>query len=348
MLHLEQVAIWKCFMNTNIQDSDYHFDKIKSKWNETVQNILDTASFVLTAREQLSDYHFMELWNRDDAPFSLKTAEKLELIAKSKIIQSIKDILPPYWTTIYYISSLNDDKIKSAVDAQIINSECTQKEIEKFLESASTSHSKSSSSTGRYSFGNLYFPPNFAKADEKKFQQELDKVLKKYKVTFESDTSKNGVSRLRKQRRLDEINDWIQRRLKTHKRLEWDVDQANKWHSAANQLFDTGEILPSTVDGSYHATDIRNPNNDYHGWTKKDFYDFARENMIVTTWCKIEEIDKELYIQQLLAKYIDPDSSASDRSDAKKKLKVRASKVGNVQSRASALAALDEIASDES
>ena len=51
--------------------------------------------------------------------------------------------------------------------------------------------------------------------------------------------------------------------------------------------------------------------------------------------------------QQLLAKFIAPESSASDRADSKKKLKVRASKVGNVQSRASAVAALDEIASNE-
>ena len=334
-------------MNANLQDPNYHFTRISDKWNEAVQSILDTAAYVSDARKELNSYQFQQLWERPDAPFSLKTADKLETIAQNNLLPTIQDKLPPYWTTIYYIASQDDDDVQRAIDAQVINSECSQKEIEQFLKGATASQSQKNSSSTAYLFGKLKVPENFSKEDEKKFQMDLDKVLKKHKITFESDTSKNGVSRLRKQRRFDEINEWIERRLKTHKRLEWDVEQANKWHSAANQLFDTGEILPNTADGSYHATDIRNPKNDYHGWTKKDFYDFARENMIVTTWCTIEEIDKELYIQQLLAKFIDPESSASDRADSKKKLKVRASKVGNVQSRASAVAALDEIASNE-
>ena len=113
------------------------------------------------------------------------------------------------------------------------------------------------------------------------------------------------------------------------------------------QIFDIGKTVPDSEIGDFHITNIRNQENPYYGWTKKDFYDFARDNMIVSDWFKIEEIDKEVHIQMLLGKYINPDAEASDRSDAKKKLKVRVSKVGNQQGRASAQLALDEILSYE-
>ena len=72
-------------MNTNLQDSDYHFTRISNKWNEAVQSILDTAAFVSDARKELNDHQFQQLWERPDAPFSLPTAIKLEAIAQKKI-----------------------------------------------------------------------------------------------------------------------------------------------------------------------------------------------------------------------------------------------------------------------
>ena len=121
-------------MNANLQDSDYHFARISDKWNEAVQSILDTAAYVSDARKELNSYQFQQLWERPDAPFSLKTADKLDAIAQNNLLPTIQDKLPPYWTTIYYIASQDEGDVQRAIDAQVKNSECSQKEIEQFCQ----------------------------------------------------------------------------------------------------------------------------------------------------------------------------------------------------------------------
>jgi len=342
-------TIWYLKMATNLQDPDFHFNRILGKWQEAVQSIFETAEYVRSAKHELGEYQYQQLWERDDAPFSLKTADKLIAISQNNLLTKIKEKLPPYWTTIYYISTQSDYDIQRAVDAEIINPEANQKEIELFLRGVGSSTSSNQASqtttqsTTRYAglvVDNSTFDPD--RLDE--FENELKVLISKYSgVSLETDTSKSGIRRLRAQKRVDEINAWIDRRLETHNKVAWGIKEEKLFHSAAGQIFDTGVTIPDPGTGELHITDIHHPENPYHGWNKRDFYDFARENMIVTDWCKIEEIDKELFIQTLLAQYLNPDASAAERSDAKKKLERRASKVGNVQSRASAQAALNEI-----
>ena len=157
-------------MNTNLQDPNYHFTRISNKWNEAVQSILDTAAYVSEARKDLNSYQFQQLWERPDAPFSLKTADKLDAIAQNNLLPTIQDKLPPYWTTIYYIASQDDGDVQRAIDAQVINSECSQKEIEQFLKGATASQSQKNSSSTAYLFGKLKVPENFSEEDEKSFK----------------------------------------------------------------------------------------------------------------------------------------------------------------------------------
>ena len=76
---------------------------------------------VAVARQELNDYQFQQLWERVDAPFSIKTALKLDAIAQSDLILKIQDKLPPHWTTIYYISVQDDVDVQRAVDSEVIH-----------------------------------------------------------------------------------------------------------------------------------------------------------------------------------------------------------------------------------
>jgi hypothetical protein len=339
---------------TNTKNADYHIKRISNKWNEAVVSILETAAFVKDAYDEIDNKDkFNQLWMHQDSPFRLSTAIKLLNIANKDILSKIKSNLPATWTTIYFISTLADDDIKRLVDENALCSDTTRKEIEEHLKDATTSPtSKKNLAPALFDFGSIKIPENFDLSKLDGFELEIYQIVRKYGLSLEEDTSKSGIVRLKKQKRTNEINKWIERRLKTHNKGKdialWDIADRKMFQSAAGQLFDTGETIPDSETGEFHITDIRNQDNPYYGWTKKDFYDFARANMIVTDWCKIEEIDKELYIQQLLAQYMNPDAEAFERSDSKKKLKVRASRVGNQQSRASAVSALEEIATYES
>ena len=338
---------------TNTKNADYHIKRISNKWNEAVVSILETAAFVKDAYDEIDNKDkFNQLWMHQDSPFRLSTAIKLLSIANKDILSKINAQLPATWTTIYFISTLADDDIQRLVDDDALHPDTTRKEIEDHLKGATTpATSKKKSVPALFGFGSIKIPENFDLAQLDGFELEVYKLVRKYGLTLEEDKSKSGIVRLRKKQRYNQINAWIERRLKTHNKGKdvtlWDIADRKIFQSAAGQLFDTGETIPDSETGEFHITDIRNQDNPYYGWTKKDFYDFARANMIVTDWCKIEEIDKELYIQQLLAQYMNPDAEAFERSDAKKKLKVRASRVGNQQSRASAVAALEEISTYE-
>ena len=340
-------------MDTNTKDADYHIKRISAKWNEAVQSILETAAFVKIAYDEIDNKDkFNQLWIHAESPFRLSTAMKLLNISNRDILSKIKSHLPATWTTIYFISTLADDDIQRLVNENALHPDTTRKEIEDHLKGATTpATSKSKSQAVLFGFGSIKIPENFDLAQLDGFELEVYKLVRKYGLTLEEDKSKSGIVRLKKQKRFNEINAWIERRLKTHNKGSdttlWDIADEKIFHAAAGQLFDTGETIPDSDTGDFHITDIRNQDNPYYGWTKKDFYDFARANFIVTDWCPIKEMDKELYIQQLLAQYMNPDAEAFERSDAKKKLKVRASKVGNQHSRASAVAALDEISTYE-
>ena len=65
----------------------------------------------------------------------------------------------------------------------------------------------------------------------------MHKVLKKYGLTLEVDNSKNGVTRIKKQKRFNEINDWIERRLAIHNKMDWDIADEKMFHSAAGANF---------------------------------------------------------------------------------------------------------------
>jgi hypothetical protein len=121
-----------------------------------------------------------------------------------------------------------------------------------------TSKSTSKSEERLFGYGSVKIPENFDLANYDGFELEMYKFIEKYGLTLEADKSKNGVIRLKKQKRFNEINSWMERRLATHNKMDWDIAEEKMFHSAAGQIFDTGETIPDSETGDFHITDIRN------------------------------------------------------------------------------------------
>jgi len=96
-------------------------ERINSSWQRTAQGVLETARLCADARESLSESELEELKTQID--FSRPTFTKLVKIgANSQLYEEqVSALLPPHFSIVYQIASMDDDQRELALDQGIIS-----------------------------------------------------------------------------------------------------------------------------------------------------------------------------------------------------------------------------------
>jgi hypothetical protein len=85
---------------------------ISTSWTDNTAGVFKTGNYLLAACDQLGkDYVVTKL----KLPFGKRTAERLMAIAGNPVLATHVSQLPPCWSTLYELSRLNDDVLKSAL-----------------------------------------------------------------------------------------------------------------------------------------------------------------------------------------------------------------------------------------
>jgi hypothetical protein len=97
-----------------------------------VSAVVTTAQFCAQADARLTYYQKKELISK--LPFGEETFSKLVGIGNDLRLRppEIQRQLPPFYTSIYLITTLDDDEFKLAVDLHVIHSEATRAELERW------------------------------------------------------------------------------------------------------------------------------------------------------------------------------------------------------------------------
>jgi hypothetical protein len=118
--------------NTEATSVDAYAANISAAWHRTVNAVMSTAQFCAQADARLSSEQKKELIGK--LPFGEETFSKLVGIGNDLRLQQpeIQRQLPPYYTTIYLITTLDEDEFRLAVDLQVIHAEVTRSELEQW------------------------------------------------------------------------------------------------------------------------------------------------------------------------------------------------------------------------
>lgn len=295
-------------------------DRITESWRESVQKILQTSQILVESEKTLSDIDFLNMV--DQLPMSQSTISKLLMIGKNTYLPQKVKYLPPHWTTIYEISTLDNKTIDRGVDEGFINPSSTKKEIDRFRTTIEEigeiiEGEVVSITTDEPTFGKITVSTDFDLDKIDDLRKDLTKLEKKYGIIFSSDKSKSGLLGLRRKLLSKQIDEWLEDRKSEYNKPNLSFDDIQILEDSFGQL--RGDITyHQNSDGTYSVNDIRNPKHPYYGFSSGNLYHFCRENMIVCRWTQLKEIDKVGYIKSLIKVHCDGDSQK--RSDVKKKL----------------------------
>ena len=295
--------------------------RISESWRESVEKILQTSKILVESENELSDIDFLEMISH--LPMSQSTVSKLLMVGKNNHLSSKVEYLPPHWTTIYEISTLDNDQIDRGVDEGFINPSSTKKEIDKFrnviidVEGVDVRETDTQTLTDEPTFGRISVSSDFDLEKIEDLRKDLKRLERKYKINFHSDRTKNGLLGLRRKLLSKQMSDWLDERKKDYNKKNLSFDDIQILEDSFSQL--RGELTyHQNSDGTYTKNDIRNESHPYHGWTSGNLYHFCREHKIVCRWTQLKEIDKTAYVKSLIKVHCDGDSQK--RSDVKKKL----------------------------
>ena len=294
--------------------------KITDRWRDAVRSILETATLLKQAKASLGDDRE---WNIlvSKLPFTRPTAVKLLQIASNDYLPEVSNQLPPYWTTIYELSSKSKEELDRGIEGRAIHPEADLKSILEFYSPKAVSASKpeQEKQLNNTSLGTIFVPEDFDISLLDKLQKDIDKLQQKYGLTITPNDTKSGFLGLQKERRFRELVSWLYEREKTYNRCGLSEEELEVFRDAFAQRKQNVRRYVK-VGEEEHPNSIDNKNHPYHGWTNKQFYDYARENLIITRYTDRKSLDKESHIVQLLVSYMNPKSNAADRSSSKKKL----------------------------
>lgn len=305
-----------------------YVQRITDSWRESVEKILQTSQILVESENELSDIDFLDLISQ--LPISQSTVSKLLLIGKNEHLLQKVNYLPPHWTTIYEISTLEPNHIDRGVEEGFINPSSTKKEIDRFrtqLEFVGEvlDGDMDINTTEEPTFGKITVSSEFDIERIEDLRKDLQKLEKKYGISFHSDKSKKGLLGLRRKLLSKKMSDWLEDRKDLYNKPNLSDDDIQTLEDTFSQL--RGELVyHQNSDGTFIENDIRNSNHPYYGWSSGQLYNYCRENMIVSRWTQLKEVDKEGYVKSLIKTHCDGDSQK--RSDVKKKLQ-RLVKRGN-------------------
>ena len=104
---------------------DDYASKITQKWRNSVESIIDTGKLLLESSQNLSPKEFQTLV--EQLPMSFTTIQKLISIGQNNYLEKQVNHLPPHWTTIYEISTLDKGVIEEGISTGFIHPSSSSK-----------------------------------------------------------------------------------------------------------------------------------------------------------------------------------------------------------------------------
>lgn len=334
-------------------DKDHYVKAINNEWRNALDSIIEVGRILRTAADALGKREFHDMLT-SDLPFSLRTAEKLMVVAADKRItnQKYAEVLPPHWTTLHEITYLDDDAFKQGIDTGVITSDSERSQIIDFKKSQQTPPIQPTydlvdvtpvepENAERLKVATLYSNTPLAKWQEVELQKKLEELVgKSPELSYEQTHHKPVPKHIKDKRDV----------LATEKR-KWLEDRGEGYNKGVDQ-----EYINLMIDAMYQRksdrffvvgegeeppyNDIRNPNNPFHGMRFSQIWDIAREKKIITQYSGIEKVDYEAFIQNLILQHCE--GSKTVREEIHKTL-LRRSKSKNPQYAAFSKAALKEL-----
>lgn len=310
--------------------------KISKAWRQAFEGILEAGRLLQEAHDRLEPKAWLDMIN-NDLPFERRTAEKLLKIASDKRIINQKHIphLPPRWTTLHELTFLTDPQFKKAISSGQIHPDMERKEAEK-LTARNKRQAKAKKKPvviakmpkQKHGNGNqvqiietdkidqlavLKIGRDLTDEEASKLEDELNKLSEDYgfSFTFSGYPSKKSAKEGIRKNLANAVERWMSRNaMRYNKNDTMTPEEVTVLEAAIGQL-ETGKYLRKLSDGSFHAHDVRNPDNSYHEWyelkTDRDvewgpecMYDLCCEHRIITKFTPLEFVDYEGYLQFLV------------------------------------------------
>lgn len=310
-------------------------DKISASWRQATDSILETGRLLVEAENQLSELEFLNLI--ETLPFTQSTAIKLITIGQTSHLEAYKTHLPPHWTTIYELALMPEEQLKDEIETGHINPSTERQSVVAIKrDKTGTIPVETTNPTANAAFGRIEIPEGFDRNKVGLFQQELSDLLDKYGAEFYPDTTKKGMFRVRREGLASEMSAWLTKREKSYNKANLSDNDIKVLEDAFSQV--KGKMVyHENADGTFDKNDIRHPDHPYHGWSLGNLFHYCRENMIVSSWTRIREIDKTAWVKQLVLSH--SQGNAAQRLDSKRKLERLASRGGD-ESKPAAIEAL--------
>lgn len=287
-----------------------YVQSITTAWQKSFESILLVCGLLKDAQDELSAVEYHEMIKR--LPFSSNVAEKLCKIANDKRITNPKNAesLPPHWTTLYEISSLEDSIFKQALNDKVIHPSVQREEIIQYKSQIQSASSPKSSvpkpSIDTSKFASVSLPIGFDMDAVDDLQKALQKVADAYKVHIEF--NQKGVVAFKRLELAKELEKWLENRKRGYRKDVSDKD--------IRDIELALEIVTGKVE--YHSGTIDISQNKFIKMTPKEIHAFCRERKILTKYDTLKNVDREANIKQTLLDYCKGDSQG--RAKAKRKL----------------------------
>jgi hypothetical protein len=316
-------------------------EKIRASWQKAVESILETAHHLKEADKNLTDIEWVQLMGQ--LPFNQSASSKLLAIAEDNRLNSKKniEILPPHWTTLYEISTLDDKQFKSGVQDGLISPRMKRKDVIAFKSTQlpTIASPTKASKTPPTNLAKIIIPSNFNTSGLGDLRKSLSALGDKFGVEIAFDTSKSGIIARERSELAERMEIELQKRTMKYNKGVSDED-IETIEDTYFQLRNSKQYHPDKKTGLFVLEDIRNAKHPFHKYTSKDLYDYCRAKEIITRFTPVRVFDKEAHVLTLILQHSVGD--AKKRADAKVKLE-RLVKRGNDTSKRNAKKALEAL-----
>jgi hypothetical protein len=181
----------------------------------SVDNIFRICKVIKTARETLSRKDFTLL--RITSPFSEKVWSKLLQIGQDDRLVSIKNKLPPLYTTIHLIHCLTDEELESGVRDGHIHPKVTQGSLNRWIRHMRFHGGEEVIPEDFKTLVQVMAPPDLSEDTLTRFKEDLEEVVTRYgfRTQYEEDQSMVNLRQQRSQDRSQELVSVLTKELKS-------------------------------------------------------------------------------------------------------------------------------------
>jgi phage N-6-adenine-methyltransferase len=109
--------------------------RIRDRWQDSAQAIIDVGRMLIEAREGLSGADWTALFENGKLPFRRATAVRLMQVARNERITECSRVntLPPSWGTLYELSKLPEPDLRRAFDEGRIHPEMERRDVKALI-----------------------------------------------------------------------------------------------------------------------------------------------------------------------------------------------------------------------